>query len=102
MTDLELPEPQIFVPSPVPTTDVYFCTMDSAQDLQAEWEQEDRVEVVQGEPPSPSSTPPSSMSLQSSSPTTSPYLESQQDLVLKLNWYMQIKDEINAMEKNEN
>jgi len=62
----------------------------------------DRVEVVQGEPPSPSSTPPSSMSLQSSSPTTSPYLESQQDLELTLDWYMQIKDEINAMENNEN
>ena len=43
MTDLELPEPQIFVPLPVPTSGVYFCTMDSAQDLQAEWEQEDRV-----------------------------------------------------------
>ena len=99
MTDLELPEPQIFVPSPVPTSDVYFCTMDSAQDLQAEWEQEDKekvdrveedrveVEVVQGEPPSspsPPSTPPSSTSPQSSSPTTSPYLESQQDLALKL------------------
>jgi len=61
VTDLELPEPQIFVPSPVPTSDVFFCTMDSAQDL-----------------------------------------ESQQDLELKLDWYMQIKVEINAMEKNEN
>ena len=45
------------MPSPVSTSDVYFCTMDTAPDLQAEWEQEDRVkvdrvEVVQGEPPS--------------------------------------------------
>ena len=95
------------------TSDVDFCTMDTAPDLQVEQEDRvkvdrvewERVEVVQGEPPSspsPSSTPPSSMSLQSSSPTTSPYLESQQDLELTLDWYMQIKDEINAMEKNEN
>ena len=96
--------PQIFVPSPVPAPVVDFCTMDTAPDLQAEWEQGDRVkvdrvmevvEVVQGEPPSLTS-------LQSSSPTTPPYLGSQQDLALKLDSYLQIKDEINAMEKNEN
>ena len=93
MTDGGLPKTQIFVPSP----DVDFCTMDTATDLQVEREQEDRVkvdrvewervEVVQGEPPSspsPSSTPPSSTSPQSSYQTTSPYLESQQDLTLQI------------------